>query len=41
MVKIISVMDHFGQKGAIDPLGQFDPLGILGQSPGDWRNATI
>lgn len=41
VVEIIGVMDHLGQQGAIDTLGQFDPLGVLRQPSGHWSNAPI
>jgi len=41
MVEIIGVMDHLGQQGAVDTLGQFNPLGIFRQPTGHWSDAPI
>ena len=41
VIKIIGVMDHLSQQGTVNTLGQFDPLGILRQTTGHWRNAAI
>jgi hypothetical protein len=41
VVEIIGVMDHFGQQGAVDTLGQFDPLRIFRQTTGHWSDAPI
>jgi hypothetical protein len=41
VIEIVGVMNHFGQQGAVDTLGQFDPLGISRQTPGDRSHAPI